>query len=668
MSVLAHLQTLSKGKRIISIEIRIAMGFMFTIALMLALTGVGLNYIDEADARLKNIVEKNNVKTAMAQIMQRALRERALSMHMMAVLTDDFLKDEEYQRFNALGGEYTQARKILEELATSPQEKIVFSKIIGLTRLAQPEVQKVMEMALQGGNPELLDQIRRHAMPQQTLISDQVQTLIRLQQSHTATAVREAEISSTHARNAMVLLGGLASALTLIIATYVSKRVTNQALTLEHQALHDELTDLPNRAFFQERLAQVIQNAKVTNSAFAIILMDLDRFKEVNDTLGHDVGDMLLKEVGQRLKNTVRSLDTVARLGGDEYVIILEKLSEQYVERVIEKLLKALDRPFVLDNEVVDISASLGVARFPEHGLDAVTLTRRADLAMYAAKHEHCGFAIYSEAHEHGSRADLTLKSELRQAIEQNELMLYYQPKISHTTRKIIGVEALVRWQHPRRGFLAPDQFIFAAEQTGLIGPLTYWVLNKAIHQCAALQQAGVEISVAVNLSTKNLRDKQLPLEIAYLLSHVNVNPSSLVLEITESAVMDDPAFALEILNQLDKMGVSLSIDDFGTGYSSLAYLSKLPVDEIKIDKSFVLDMLNDKHALVIVRSTIDLGHNLGLKVVAEGVETLEAWNTLMQWGCDTAQGYYMSKPMPAEKLMQWLKESDWANASKVAA
>ena len=657
----ASTRMLPNPKRGISIDARIAIGFIFSIALMLALTGVSVSRMNKADTLLKNIVEKNNVKTDMAQIMQRALRERALSMHIMAVLTDDFLKDEEYQRFNALGGEYTQARQALEALAASPQEKKVFSKIVGLTRAAQPEVQKVMEMGLQGNGPEIFAHIRNQTMPKQKLISDQVDQLIQLQHAQTSAAVKEAEASSASARNVMFLLGGLASVLTGLIAVYVSKRVTQQALTLEHQALYDELTNLPNRKLFQDRLAQAIKNSQRAGSSFAIILMDLDRFKEINDTLGHNVGDLLLKEVGKRLIRTVRDTDTVARLGGDEYVIILENIPEQNIERVAEKILKSLDSPFTLGGETIEISASLGIARFPDHGNDATTITRRADLAMYAAKHEHSGFAIYSEAQEHSSRTDLALRSELRHAIEQDELVLYFQPKIDHQTSRVMGVEALVRWPHPKRGFLSPDLFIPLAEQTGLIGPLSRWVLAKAIQQCAVLHEAGVGISVAVNLSARNLHDKGLVREITSLLEGAKVSSHYLVIEITESAVMDDPIFALDILNQLDQMGVTLAIDDFGTGYSSLAYLSKLPVDEIKIDKSFVLDMMDDKHAAVIVRSTIDLGHNLGLKVVAEGVETRQVWDTLTQWGCDTAQGYYMSKPLPADQLMQWLKDSVWA-------
>lgn len=663
MSALARLKVLLKNQPI-RIEARIAVGFLLTIALMLTLTGVGLSHMDHANVRLKNIVEKNNVKTEKAQIMQRALRERALSMHIMAVLTDDFLKDEEYQRFNALGSEYIQAREALAKLADSPEEKKIFVRIISLTRLAQPEVQKVMEMGLQGNSPEMFDHIRNLTMPKQKRISEQVDALIEFQQVQAAAAVKEAVASSAHARSVMVFLGGLASGITLLIAMYVSQRVATQALVLEHQALHDELTNLPNRALFQDRLEQAILKGRRTTGVFAIMLMDLDRFKEVNDTLGHDVGDLLLKEVGLRLTSAVRASDTVARLGGDEYVILLENLSEESVERVAEKILVALERPFPLNGEMVDISASIGIARFPEHGSDVITLTRHADVAMYAAKNEHIGYAVYSALQEHGSRADLALKSQLRRAIEEDELVLYYQPKITHATGTVMGVEALVRWAHPKRGFLSPDLFIPAAEKTGLIGPLTRWVLAKALQHCAQLHQAGSRISVAVNLSTRDLHDRELPGVIAELLSKAQISPAYLVLEITESAVMDNPTFALDILNRLDEMGVTLAIDDFGTGYSSLAYLSRLPVDEIKIDKSFVIDMMNDRQAAVIVRSTIELAHNLGMKVVAEGIETREVWNTLTQWGCDFAQGYYMSEPLLADQLTQWLAQSDWAGSA----
>ena len=661
MSNLSRLHPPSQDKkRAMGIGARINLGFLFTIALMMALTGVGLTHIHLADARLKNIVEKNNVKTEMAQIMQSALRERALNMHIIAVSDDPFLKDEVYQRFNTMGGEYTRARQSLEQLASIEEEKAILAEIKRLTRQAQPEVEKVMEMGLAGNDPQMFELIRNRTMPLQKLISDQVYALIQFQRKQTANAVHEAETLSGQARNVMLFLGTLATLLTLLIAVFVSRRVTGQAHALEHQALHDELTSLPNRALFQDYLQQAIKCANRMNSGFAILLMDLDRFKEVNDTLGHNAGDLLLIEVGRRLKETVRSEDLVARLGGDEYVVLMQNLTEPDVERVAEKIRKVLEQPFRLGIEMVDVSASLGIACFPEHGKDAVTLTRRADMAMYAAKQEHSGFAMYSDAQEQSSRATLALRSELRHAIKHNELVLHYQPKIDHQTGMVMGLEALVRWRHPERGFLAPDQFIPEAEQTGLIGPLTRWVLARAILQCAALHKAGVMISMAVNFSARNLHDKQLADELANLLDQAGLKPEYLVLEITESAVMADPAFGLQILNQFDKMGVTLAIDDFGTGYSSLAYLSQLPMNEIKIDKSFVLNMMQDSQAAVIVKSIIELGHNLGLKVVAEGVETREVWDRLTQWGCDTAQGYYMSRPLPEDQLMQWLTESAW--------
>lgn len=658
---------LCKNKRSASIGVGIALSFVFTLGLMLALTGISLNHMDQADVRLKNItqiVEKNNIKATMAQIMQRTLRERALSMHIMPNLRDDFLRDEEYQRFNALGGEYTYAREKLEIISETAAEKNIFSRIRLLTRKAQPEVEKMMDMSLQGSSPALFDQIRNKTIPMQRLISEQVDALISLQRSQPVEAVKEAKLSSVSAFNAVLWLGGSTCLLTVMIGGFVTLRASSQAKILKYQALHDDLTGLPNRTLFYDRLEHTILRAQREGQTFAIILMDLDRFKEVNDTMGHNVGDILLQEGGRRIRNTVRKSDTVARLGGDEYAIILENISEPFIQRVIHKILKSLDHPFLIADQAIDISASLGIARFPDHGSTVMTLTQRADVAMYAAKKEHSSFAIYSEEQEQSSIAALTMRSELRHAIEHNELILHYQPKIDHKTGLVTGLEALVRWQHPKRGFLSPDHFIPAAEQMGLIGLLTRWVLAKAISQCAALHESGIMLSMAVNFSARNLHDKYLTSEIASLLERAGLSPAYLVLEITESAVMTDPSFGIAILNQFDKMGVTLSIDDFGTGYSSLSYLSKLPMDELKIDKSFVLDMMHDQQAAVIVRSTIELGHNLGMKVVAEGVETAEVWDRLTQWGCDTAQGYYMSRPLPEEKLMQWLEESCWSQMS----
>ena len=461
-------------------------------------------------------------------------------------------------------------------------------------------------------------------------------------------AVRQATIKFEHSLAVILSLVALAIVLLITIILLLRRKFSRQLHELEQLTFHDELTGLPNRMLFLDRLGQAIVRAQRAHGAFTLILLDLDRFKEVNDSLGHNVGDQLLQEVSCRISKAVRDTDTVARFGGDEFVVLLENVEADDVPDVAAKLHKALDRPFVFATQMIDVSASLGVVTYPAHGDDSVNLLKRAEVAMYSAKRNHSGFETFSDLHEKSQRTDLNFKSEMLKAIEKNELLLYFQPKIDLNNGRISSVEALVRWQHPVRGFLPPDMFIPLAEQTGLIDKLTFWVLKQALAQSNEFGKAGLMLPIAINLSARSLSDLRLPGEVASMLGKARVKSSALVFEITESAVMADPAEAMNVLKILDKMGVSLSIDDFGTGYSSLAYLSKLPVDEIKIDKSFVFDMLKDKQAAVIVRSTIELGHNLGLKVVAEGVENLETWNLLKELDCDTAQGYYMGKPMAA--------------------
>jgi len=348
----------------------------------------------------------------------------------------------------------------------------------------------------------------------------------------------------------------------------------------------------------------------------------------------------------------------VARLGGDEYVVLIHNLEPQGAPFIANKILSALDKPFHWQNQRIDISASLGLAFYPSQCDDPSGLMRCADIAMYVAKRAGKGYALYSPDQEHTSRGDLSLKSELRVAIQTDQLCLHYQPQIDHRSQRVVGLEALVRWNHPQRGFLAPDTFIPLAEDAGLIGPLTHWVLKTALAQQVVLHLQGHLLTMAVNLSARNLHDMDLPASVQKLLTESGIDPKYLTLEITESAVMANPSDGLIILTELDKMGVTLAIDDFGTGYSSLAYLKRLPVDELKIDKSFVMEMEENDNDAVIVRSTIDLAHNLGLKVTAEGVETQEAWNTLSLLGCDQSQGYFMGRPMSVEKLDAWLRES----------
>lgn len=425
---------------------------------------------------------------------------------------------------------------------------------------------------------------------------------------------------------------------------------------IHHQALHDTLTSLPNRALLEDRLSTALSGAARNNSQVTVLMMDLDRFKEINDTLGHPVGDTLLIEVATRMRTVIRGTDTLARFGGDELVMVLPKTNMKQAMVVISKIMSAFHEHFHIDGKDLVVQCSIGGAVFPEDGGDAETLIKRADVAMYAAKKARLGYSFYDMNSDQHSPDRLSLISELHHAIHHDELVLFYQPKLDLKSGRLHSVEALVRWQHPRRGTVPPDQFIPLAEECGLIIPLTFWVLENALRQHTAWRQLGLEIPVAINLSTRNIHDLAFPKRIQQCLHEWKCEPRWLELEITESAVIDDPARAMAVLNQLDELGVQLSIDDFGTGYSSLSYLKNLPVDEVKIDRSFILDMEKDSKSAAIVQAMIALGHKLGLHVVAEGVENNQAMAIMESYGCDAIQGYYISKPLPAEQTLEVVK------------
>jgi diguanylate cyclase (GGDEF)-like protein len=446
----------------------------------------------------------------------------------------------------------------------------------------------------------------------------------------------------------------------IAVPMLIAYKTASISLEKEHQALHDALTGLPNRSLFHDRAQQAILAARRQRRRVAVLLLDLDRFKEVNDTLGHHVGDLLLKEIGPRLQGVLRESDTVARLGGDEFGVVLPEVADPAeVEAVAERIIAALRPPIVTETLRLDVEASTGIALYPDHGNDADTLLQRADVAMYVAKGAPDGYATYSPDHDHYSPQRLGLVGDLRQAVTAGQLLLCYQPKVRLPSMSVAGFEALARWEHPEQGPIPPDEFIPLAEQTGIIKPLTLLVLERALLQCRHWHNAGRQIGVAVNLSARTIHDPEFPNEVERLLHAAQLDPRWLTLELTESTVMADPARSMETLSRLHGMGVELSIDDFGTGYSSLAYLKRLPVDEIKIDRSFVMNMANDDNDAVIVRSTIELGQNLGLRVVAEGVETAQVRDQLTVMRCDLAQGYLLSRPIPADEANHWLAQFD---------
>ena len=429
---------------------------------------------------------------------------------------------------------------------------------------------------------------------------------------------------------------------------------------LRYLAKYDPLTNLPNRNLLYELLEQTLVSAHQESKRFALMLIDLDRFKDINDTMGHQTGDFLLQQVGSRLRGALRDSDTVARLGGDEFGILLPRIDDEDATLAAHKLLKTLEPPFTLSELAMDVRASIGIVFFPQHGNNSDTLIRRADIAMYLAKETGAGYAVYSPGRDSYSPERLTLMAELHRAIDNNQLFLVYQPKINLQTGRVTAVEALARWQHPKNGLIPPDQFIPMAERTGFIKSLTMWGLSAGLSQAHDWSQQGFKIPVSVNLSARILDDGSFPDALEELLRTHQVGPDQLELEITESVIMEDPAHALEILTRISRMGVALSIDDFGTGYSSLEYLKKLPVNTVKIDKSFVIHLTKDENDAQIVRSTIELAHNLRLKVVAEGVENREVWDRLVVLKCDEAQGYYMSRPLATPEMTKWFCESPW--------
>jgi diguanylate cyclase (GGDEF)-like protein len=442
----------------------------------------------------------------------------------------------------------------------------------------------------------------------------------------------------------------------------MQRGIAQREQQIAHQAYHDNLTTLPNRASLQLQLDRAIDTAKTRGHMLAVLMLDIDRFKEINDTMGHAIGDRVLIEMGRRLRASLDDKDMLARFGGDEFVVLIEGGSIGQIEQVAAALCETATLPMRIDAMELFLDASLGMAVYPEHGITAEELLRRADIAMYDAKQAHMRMQVYQTGRDAVHLYRLSLVNDLRRAIPNGELELYYQPKLNLGSRQVRHVEALLRWNHPQHGQIPPDEFIPLAEHSGIIRMLTDWVMHEVIRQCAAWSAQRLDIGVALNLSAMDLGCGDLPELLSVHLATYQVDPARIILEVTETAVMRDAVYALEVLNRLRACGVKLAIDDFGTGYSSLSHLKRLPVNELKIDKSFVMTMAEDNDDAVIVRSTIELAHNMGLKVVAEGVEDTRTLEMLRGYRCDVAQGYLISRPLPVGQLTEWLRHSHTRN------
>ncbi|HUA04271.1 MAG TPA: bifunctional diguanylate cyclase/phosphodiesterase [Solirubrobacteraceae bacterium] len=437
-----------------------------------------------------------------------------------------------------------------------------------------------------------------------------------------------------------------------LIGVYFSGRQTVRTVTAEHLARHDSLTELPNRRWFLESVGVALKNPNL--QAGGLLLVDLNGFKEVNDTLGHHHGDLVLQEVGPRLRAAFRSEDLVARLGGDEFAVFMPGADGDAAQAAVGRLQDALHRPVDVDGIKIELDASIGLAWYPDHGSDVDTLLQRADVAMYRAKATHHPLVTYRAEDDYHSPERLVLAADLRRALAADQLVLHYQPQVELGHGRPVAAEGLVRWHHPQRGLLGPPEFIEVAERTGLIKDLTYRVLDLGLNDLRIWNEDGRKLSLSLNVSVRSLLDRRFPEEVEKLLSRHGVDGTALTLELTESSLMVDPEVAKKTMRHLAELGVSVAIDDFGTGYSSLAYLTDLPIGELKIDKSFVRAMGSDARNAIVVRSTIELAHNLGLRTVAEGIEDSFTFERLRALGCELAQGFHMSKPLPAASLVTW--------------
>ena len=479
-------------------------------------------------------------------------------------------------------------------------------------------------------------------------------------------AANEEMMIASELRFRLFISGGIVLTMavwvSLLLSSKISRQLDDKSDQLEHLALHDNLTGLPNRVLLSDRLEQVLFHARRTNMPFSLFLMDLDRFKEVNDTLGHHFGDELLKMVSSRLLSCMRETDSIARLGGDEFALLLAETDYEETIHCAERIIASMNAPFEINEVSTESKVSIGIALYPDHGATVEALMQYADVAMYQAKRSQSGFAVYDPTQNIHTLRRLQLMNDLRDAVGNNKIINYYQPLIENKNKAVVSVEALARWIHPELGFISPDEFIPMAEQMGLIRLLTFQVLEQSLQDLTSWKSKGCELGVNINLSTYCLQDMALPEELESIINKFDITASQVEIEITESALMHDLSRARKMIDRLSDLNLKLAIDDFGAGFSSLNYLKNFPVDTLKIDKSFILDMCNSSNDKAIVKTIIELGHNLDCHVVAEGVESQKELDSLSLLEVDLLQGYFYSKPIAADEFIYWFLEYNKSN------
>jgi len=691
--------TSSRFARSAPIVVRLALAFGLLLALLAGVAGLALMQLGRVGESSRAVAESSLHQVLVARQAEKAAQAGAQQLHALFLLDS---REARIPVYRLIDSRFADQRAALSQLladAHAVEDAVVVERLISTRGRFEAAFQRTVEkveLDLESARPIMV----RETVPALNDMLDALDALVAIKSAQANATISSIQTQEEQSRRYVLDLAALAVVVALAGAVLITRSITRplaQTVTLAREiadgkldspmpsagrdevgrliialgemrdslaqrearivdlAFRDALTGLANRTLFNDRLDQAVGTATRTGHAMSVLLIDLDRFKEVNDVLGHPVGDELLTQVAGRLTRELRrTTDTVARIGGDEFAVLLPAQGREGAAMLARQLLAALDTPVTIEGQTVDVSGSIGIATFPEDGGTPTELMAHADSAMYVAKQTNSGYAAFDPRMARTGEHGLSLLSDLRRAVDEDQFYLQYQPKISLSDCSCLSAEVLIRWRHPTRGFVPPDHFIPFAEQTGCIKSITRWVLEHGLRQLAQWRAGGLEMSLNINISTRDLVQQDLPALVRAQLLAEGVAARHLCLEVTESAIMEDPAHALASLQALHDMGVRLSIDDFGTGYSSLAYLKKLPVQELKIDRSFVMNLDRDDDDLNIVRSTIDMAHHMGLSVVAEGVETESVAGKLKTLGCDAAQGYLFSRPLVADDFLAW--------------
>ena len=641
-------------------------GFIVQLLLILFVTAIGLQQLRVTANNLGTVVDVHMRKLSLTKTMMSAARERTLCMFRLSMSHDPFERDRLFLQFNQHGAEFADARMALLNMPLSPREHELIDLQGHLTGIARPMQNRAVNALSGDFDQKAEEQVLNGAIPAQNNVLSVLSLLDTETQKLALEASRKAHQAHEVARFWMYLLSGFALLLGMFVAAAVMHYTKRASRERHHLATHDALTGLPNRMLFMDRLGQSLVRAQRRNTLVGVMFIDLDRFKRVNDTLGHASGDTLICEVAQRLRATTRAEDVVARLGGDEFGVVIDAARISHVLQVVEKILGVVSEPYRIAERELFSSCSIGVSVYPNDGSDGTSLLKHADTAAFTAKNGGRNrFQLYDAAMNTMAEERLQLETELHYALERDEFLFHYQPKLNLETGRIQGVEALIRWNHPGKGLLSPAVFLELLEESGGIVKVGRTLLRSACFQTASWHAAGfVDLDVAVNISGKEFWHDNLVTDVREALQQSGLPPHSLHLELTEGIFMQDVEAAVSIILALKALGVAVAIDDFGTGYSSLAHLKRFPLDILKIDRYFVKDIPHAPVNEALISSILALCRGLKLGTVAEGVENREQLEVLRKLGCQVVQGYFISRPVPADEIAalldrDWLKEFD---------